>query len=240
MQIKTLFLSLLLLSMVYLPSAALGSVTTNNCEHTTITFRNDLSEGYCFTVILSSGTIVSSIAYFPSQEKSLRGKWDLTIENDINMVAQPHQDIHKNSLSENEFRELIDQLLGVIGKKYGGKIAHISLRLDFVEPILEDMVKFFRDTIADRHLVQVGKDIVFIRAARVFFERDRNITYICNKLKDIGRTCEKYATELETLLFKSQYHKKTWREVKATPDAGLDKKKTWYVISLDELMPTTQ
>jgi hypothetical protein len=124
----------------------------------------------------------------------------------------------------------------VIKGKYSGNIDSIQLTLDMVTPILEDMLQFLRDApIPDRHLVK-GKDIVFVKAAADFFDRDKNLVCVCNKVKDMGRTCGKHVVGgPDPLVFWLQYIGKPWGEVKVAPDAGLDKEKIWYEISFDKL-----
>ena len=227
MQLITLLLSSLLLFSIFCPSTS-ASVISDKCERTPSS--EDNIRRHCFTVTLSSGVTIKNILYLYAREE-----WSLGIYKSAFTIIHPDKEISKDSLSGNEFRELIDQLLGVIGEKYNGNIDSIQLTLDVVTPILEDMVQFLRDApIPKKHLVK-GKDIVFVRAAGDFFDRDKNLAYLCNKVKEMGRTCGKHVASLDPLVFWLQYIGKPWGKVKIAPDAGLDKAKIWYEISFDKL-----
>ena len=213
---------------IYTQSSASSPIVSHDCSKWAA-FGGQ--ECRCFTVTLDSGTQVRDVVY-GWFSLSLIKTWFIAIREDTGTVISSYQE-GKTALSDDEFRELIDKLLNVIKSEHDGKLDKIQLTLGVVDTLWKNTVHYLRNGgIPDKHRVE-GKDLLILRAVQSSLGQEALVKYACEQVKHLGRECRETVVSMNPVPFQLPYIGKRWGEIKDSSDAGINKERSWYGISLD-------
>lgn len=189
-------------------------------------------EKYLLDVPLSSGLDVGSVMY---RKEPLGDDWLLQIKKSSGLALVPRDAGVAPILDEDDFYELMEDLLATIHREHDDQLDSIHVGLALVDPFRKASIEHLRTADINPDAIVEPKSASVRVAMESYISESALVESVCEMVVIIDKRCSEPAVSMNPIVFRSASLGKKWGEVRQLADAGIESDRIWFAIDLEDL-----
>lgn len=216
---------------LFLFAMACGVASCANSSVITESSCNDLNSPtdpvICHSIRFELGPalIAKNVIY---RRERLGKSWLLQLRN----LSGTNIERHSGVVTDEDVYDVISKALNFIKKNHNGVLNEIQIDITLLDSLWSDQVSMLRRApIQDDYIVEGKSKLIsdiFIRGVA----QSTFVDGVCAQVVELGGRCAVTRIGLNPIIFKDGNVGKPWGEIKALPDAGIQKDMVWFSIRL--------